>query len=647
MTIYNVLYFLLAAFGLGILIFIHELGHYFMARKVGMKVEAFSIGFGKAIYSWRWQGVEWKIGYLPFGGYVRIAGMEKQGKLEPHEIPDGYFGKSPLDRIKVTVMGPVVNIVFAFVLFVAIWMLGGRSKSFSEFTHYVGYVDQESELFQEGLRPGDQITAIDGKPYKGFQDLFFQAIFEDKSGTLQGNEINYADGVKTPFTFSLAPIQEGRGLGRKIPEMNMILPASYAIYESSLENNQKLLGKDSPVYESGIQPKDRIIWANGELVFSTAELQSIVNESKALLTVSRGDKVFVSPIPRILVGDLRLSPVEKADIDDWRNASGLSTKLEQTYFIPYNLTQDCVVESVLTYINQNSRENIHVPSARSSSEIALEPGDKILAVNGITISTASDMIQPLQKKQLHVIVKRGEDMTPVSWKKADEMFESSFPVDQIQSIASSIGTAKMIKSLGNLYLLAPIEPRPFAEIFENDKNFLLQIEDAKKAIAEIKDPEQKAKAQSQFEAEQKRLILGINLQNKMVIYNPSPFVLFSDVVKQTYRTLSALVTGVANPKWLSGPVGIVQVMQISWSTGAKEALYWLALISFNLGVMNLLPIPVLDGGHICFSLYEMITKKRIKPKTMERLIIPFIVILIAFAIFVTYYDIKRLFGFFS
>ena len=71
-------YILFAIIGLGILVFIHELGHYMMARRVGMKVEIFSIGFGKPIRSWMHKGVKWQICYIPFGGFVKISGMAKE-----------------------------------------------------------------------------------------------------------------------------------------------------------------------------------------------------------------------------------------------------------------------------------------------------------------------------------------------------------------------------------------------------------------------------------------------------------------------------------------------------------------------------------------------------------------------------------------
>ena len=83
-------------------------------------------------------------------------------------------------------------------------------------------------------------------------------------------------------------------------------------------------------------------------------------------------------------------------------------------------------------------------------------------------------------------------------------------------------------------------------------------------------------------------------------------------------------------------------MQQGWSLGLKEALYWLALISLNLGILNLLPIPVLDGGQICFALWEQITRKPLKSKTMERIVVPFMIIFIGLFVFVTFHDLSRL-----
>jgi len=78
--------------------------------------------------------------------------------------------------------------------------------------------------------------------------------------------------------------------------------------------------------------------------------------------------------------------------------------------------------------------------------------------------------------------------------------------------------------------------------------------------------------------------------------------------------------------------------------GIKEAIFWLGAISLNLGILNLLPIPVLDGGSIVLSFLEMITGRKLHPKTLERLILPFAFLLIAFFIFLTYQDLSRIFN---
>ncbi len=134
-------YAILALVGLGVLIFVHELAHYFMALRVGMKVEVFSIGFGKPLIVWKWQGVKWQLAMLPFGGYVRIAGMETKGGVEPYKISGGFFAKTPFARIQVALAGPVANLVLGFLIFTLIWTCGGRIKSFSEHTNIVGWVD--------------------------------------------------------------------------------------------------------------------------------------------------------------------------------------------------------------------------------------------------------------------------------------------------------------------------------------------------------------------------------------------------------------------------------------------------------------------------------------------------------------------------
>lgn len=640
----NILYFLLAGFGLGFLIFIHELGHYFAAKKVGMTVEAFAIGFGKPIFTWERKGVKWQLCCLPFGGYVRIKGMEKKEGIEPYEISDGFFGKSPWDRIKVAVMGPVVNIVFALFAFILIWTFGGRDKPFSEFTKIVGWVDPKSDLYQQGVRPGDEITHYDGHSYQGYKDLMYAAIMGGNEETIHGYEVDYPTQGKVPFAFTAKAYPDPRAADPGIRTFGILSPANYLIYDKFSNGQENPLAEGSPMIDSGIQYKDRILWVDGNLIFSNDQLQNVVNDSKALVTVEREGKTFLTRLPRVQVKDLRLSSREKGEIDDWRNEAKLSTKVDDLYFIPYQITVDGTVIDQYSYLDQNSAEVRHKTNSTSPLEIALLPNDRILAIDGAKVNSSYEIAERLQSRHIQIIVQRNQESPMISWKQADQEFDHNIDWNALQQLTTSIGVSD-VQEINHLYRLKPIQPKPFhAFTLSGEKKERLEeyLHKQQEQIDAIEDEAQKAAEIAAFEKNKNMLLLGIGLQDRTVSYNPSPFYLFYNVVEETFRTMKGLFTGNLNPKWMSGPVGIVQVMHHGWTLGSQEALYWMGLISLNLGILNLMPIPVLDGGHICFALYEKFTKRRIKAKTMERMIIPFVVLLIGFLVFVTYQDIARI-----
>ena len=130
----------------------------------------------------RSQGVKWQLCVLPFGGYVKIAGEKEESGKELAE--DTFFGKKPSDRIQVAIMGPVVNIVFAFILFTLVWISGGKAEPFSRYTNVIGYVDPDSELYLKGVRPGDQIVRYNHKEFQGFKDLIYASVLKLNSMTL-------------------------------------------------------------------------------------------------------------------------------------------------------------------------------------------------------------------------------------------------------------------------------------------------------------------------------------------------------------------------------------------------------------------------------------------------------------------------------
>ena len=639
----SVLYAFLAIAGLGFLVFIHELGHYIIAKREGMKIEAFSIGFGKAIYSWERDGVQWKLCWLPFGGYVKIAGMQKEGSREPYEIHDGFYGKSPWQRIKVALAGPFVNIAFALVAFTALWLMGGRVKPFADFTHRIGWVDPNSPLYAKGVRPGDVIQSYDNHPFQNFRDLLIASVMTKKEASIQGYRIDYETGAHSEFSYQLPTYVDPRSGKDTLYTIGVVSPARYLLFEGSLPPG-------SPMINSGLQEKDRLLWANGELLFSMQQLSSLVNERAVFLTVQRGKDVFHTKVPRILLDELQLSAAQKGEIDDWRHASHLAQgRLQDVYYIPYVLSDENLVLERIDFVDDQEQTHAFEHCERCAYFHPLIEGDRIVSVAGKRVETSADLLKELQTPQVLLIVERGKELfAPTSSQNAEDQFEQ-ISFSDLSAMISSIGTENLMANVGDLHLLKSVVPKIFTDFdlsVEQRAMLAQEIAQTKKEIEEIKDLKRRDIALHALEQSHSTLLLGCPLKDRDVTFNPTPIAQFNFVVKDTWRTLSALGNGTLSPKYMSGPIGIVHAVHQSWMMGGKDALFWMGVISLNLGLVNLLPIPVLDGGHICFALFESVTKRRLRAKTMERLIIPFVGLLIAFFLFITYQDIQRLFSVF-
>ena len=584
---FDMLHIILAMLGLSFLVFIHELGHYIVARRVGMRVEVFSIGFGKPIYTWMRDGVKWQVCYLLFGGYVKISGMEKEAGVEPYLIKDGFYGKRPWDRIKVAVVGPLVNIVFALLVFTAIWMLGGREKRFEEFTNIIGWVDSKSELMQKGVKPGDTITEYGGKKFTGFKELISGGVAEGNTIDIQGDKVDYFTNQKIPYQYNLQSYQM-RGVLKGIKTIGAV-PANFVIFDGF----DPKLGKYSPAFNSGIQKGDRVVWANGEAVFSALELSKIVNRGDVFLTIERDGKIIHVRVPRDSLSDLQMDASQRNEFLDWKRALGTNISGEPLFFIPYEIDVLGTVKGKFSYIDSDLVDettkfrDYMVPGLDNP----LEVGDHIIAVNGQFVKNGLEIFKELRTNKINLVVDRNQTSLKILWTDSNKAFVEGVNWSDLKELTDNIGTVNSTPAKGNLFLLEPIEPKTLEQykaVSQQEKvDFESQV--IRSLTQTVKSPEY--------------LFVGAAIVDKLVVYNPPPLQLFKDVVVEIWQTVSSLVSGSLSPKWLSGPVGIVKVVQQSLGIGYKEALYWMALISLNLGIINLLPIPVLDGGHICFSLY--------------------------------------------
>ena len=161
---------------LGPLVFIHEMGHYLVGRWCGVKAEAFSIGFGPELLGWvDRRGTRWRIAALPLGGYVRFKGDMNAAsqtdpawlQLPPEEREGTFSSKSVGKRAAIVAAGPLVNLVFAVLLLGGLAMARGEAVS----EPVIGHIAQGSAAQAAGLRDGDRIVSIMGRPITNFQDI--------------------------------------------------------------------------------------------------------------------------------------------------------------------------------------------------------------------------------------------------------------------------------------------------------------------------------------------------------------------------------------------------------------------------------------------------------------------------------------------
>jgi regulator of sigma E protease len=158
---------------LGVLVFIHELGHYLAARWRGVHVEVFSIGFGRRIKAWTdRRGTEWRVSWLPLGGFVKLHGQEGPDDATPEQRaawkPGLTFHEKPVrDRAIVVAAGPIANFLLAAVLFAGLYMTVGQPQPSAT----IGTVVEGSAAARAGLLPGDRILALDGEPVSRFEQV--------------------------------------------------------------------------------------------------------------------------------------------------------------------------------------------------------------------------------------------------------------------------------------------------------------------------------------------------------------------------------------------------------------------------------------------------------------------------------------------
>ena len=146
------------AFVLGVLVFVHELGHFLAAKRVGIRVLKFQLGFNPTIVSFRRGDTEYGIGALPLGGYVKMAGESPEENRTGN--PDEFLSKTKWERFQVLIMGPVMNLLLAFALTSIVLYQGAQVPAYEDQPAIVGTVSPDSPAARAGIRPGDRLISV-------------------------------------------------------------------------------------------------------------------------------------------------------------------------------------------------------------------------------------------------------------------------------------------------------------------------------------------------------------------------------------------------------------------------------------------------------------------------------------------------------
>lgn len=311
-------------------ILVHEWGHFLAARWRGLKVEKFQIWMGKPVWKKTWNGVQYGLGWLPIGGFVSLPQMAPMEAIEGPS-PDGEPRESlppikPLDKIIVAFAGPLFSLLLAFACACLVWKVG-RPVSAAEATTVIGLVAPDMPGAKAGLKPGDEILEIAGRPVKKFVGLNDSVVWAIASSTTDDIPFKVRrPGEPEPRMIPVhAPVQDnpeykqyrenlswfGKIFARPPLRKVGIGPAvDYQIEE---------IYPNSPAARAGLQKGDRIVEVNGEKVYNASIVEDVAEKKPGepmRLKALRGDQTL----------EVTLTPRKPDEPDDAKRAmTGVKT----------------------------------------------------------------------------------------------------------------------------------------------------------------------------------------------------------------------------------------------------------------------------------------------------------------------------------
>ncbi len=613
---------LTVALGLGLVIFFHELGHFAVAKWCDVNVERFSIGFGPVLLSRKWGETEYALSAIPFGGYVKMLGQDdadpsQQTSEEVAQDPRSYTAKSVPQRMAIISAGVIMNVITGLMFFVIAFLYGVERPD-----NEVGSIEVGSPAWLNGIQPGDRLLEINGNRIDDFFDVVRGTALSDGPITVKGQ---HPDGEKYSVTLNPTKPDGERKTRRQI---GAGFPRSLEIPAFPGSPDRPIIIPGTPAADAGFEAGDKIRRIGDQPVEGFAELDAAFarrrSEPVDIFVRRRGEgddlvKVTIPPQPYRTLG----------------------------------LQMD---------IGKVSAVRPGSPGALAG----IQPGDKITHVDGRKVG---DELNPMRLEEVFA----GRIGEPTTIKISRELAGSEPTTRELTVTPASIAWGEHagfpnsplpIPSIGVAYHLIPTVfrvdpqgPAALAGIKERDtitKVELIFRDDIPKEfgldephVIDIGD-ENWAYAfyeLQQWPVEKVRLTLkstdaahrgpvevvpavssdwfvpgdrGLMQVEKNVMLKADTIGAAAELgwrhtansTKDIYLTLRGLVTGNISVRELHGPINIAKAAYHQAGMGFSQFVLFLGLISINLAVINFLPIPVLDGGHMVFLLWEAVIRRK-------------------------------------
>jgi len=628
-SVLNILY---VAVGLGLVIFFHELGHFAVAKWCDVHVERFSIGFGPILWSRKRGETEYALSAIPFGGYVKMLG---QDDIDPSQLtsdelaedPRSYSAKPVAQRMAIISAGVIMNVITAVIFFAVAFGQGVETSP-----SILGQVQVGYPAWEAGLQQGDTITEINGRAAGSFGDIM-------RGVALSSGPVDIKGVRKDQSTFDLQLTPNTSGPRRIIG----VLPA-IGLEVVDLKNAEILVAfPGTPAAEANppFEPGDRIVQAAGKQVSDFAELQTVLAENRgkpleflvrrateSKESSERTKTVTVAPnrfrtlglwmdIGRV-TSVVRNSPADREGIEVGDKILRVNDKEVGTALDPLKLPDFLaslhgqeVTIVVQREVKGADPKEVPIRLIPENKPGWVErPNDKDHPLSIPSIGLAFPVLPTVLK------VDPGSPAEEAGIVKGERILKAELP-PVADALADSLGNKSVVVEFDGKE--APsVRPINWAYVF-----WMMQKAPGRNVVLTVKG-----------EAGTRPVTVTPrpNTQEEWYVPDERGLRLFPMAIKQKadgvadavalglahtqnsitdiYLTLRNLIGRELSYKELHGPLGIASVAYSVAQQGLPELLLFLGFLSVNLAVLNFLPIPVLDGGHMVFLIWEGITRKR-------------------------------------